>query len=156
MVYDLEVTDAKGRALAIHGVKTVRHDATLDLWPDTTTLATEVRHDHRLIAAGTLRISVPGLLRQLASFRATASTPTEQAEALGRFGTFFLGHLWEVYRRRAAAPIPLPRAGCARRRPGDRQMDRAGPPARGLAAGVRAGPAGGGDPGHGRQRGKLP
>jgi predicted acylesterase/phospholipase RssA len=102
MVYDLQVTDFKGRTLDIHGEKTVRHDVSLDLWPDTTTLATQVRTGDRVVAAGILRITVAGLLRQLASFRATASTPAEQAEALARFGTFFLGHLWEVYRRRAA------------------------------------------------------
>lgn len=117
MVYDLRVTDAAGRDLEIHGVKTIRHDTGFDMWPDTTRLVTEIRTvggagDGRVVAAGVLKLSMAAFLRQLATFRATAGSPAEQAAALGRFGGFFLGHLWEVYRKRyrsTGGPVPLPR-----------------------------------------------
>jgi predicted acylesterase/phospholipase RssA len=109
MTYDLRVNDAGGRALHVHGVKRVRHDARLDLWADTTTLATEVRDEATgcVLAAGVLRLSLSGFLRQLTTFRAAAPTPVRRLGALAEFGGFFADQLWQVYGRRPVRPAAL-------------------------------------------------
>jgi predicted acylesterase/phospholipase RssA len=109
MQYDLRAADAGGRALTVHGVKTVRRDARLDVWADTTTLATEVRDDATgsVVAAGTLRLSLPGFLRQLTTFRAAAPTAGQRLAALATFGGFFADQLWQVYGR-PVRPAALP------------------------------------------------
>jgi hypothetical protein len=61
----------------------------------------------RVVAAGILRISVSGFLRQLATFRATAATARGRAGALARFGGFFADQLSQVYVR-PVRPMPPP------------------------------------------------
>jgi predicted acylesterase/phospholipase RssA len=107
MTYDLRLTDARGRKLRLHGVKRLERGARPSLWADTTTLTTEVRDEATgaVLAAGIARISLPGFLRQLSTFRAAGSTAGGRAEALAQFGYFFADQLWQVYAqpvRRAA------------------------------------------------------
>ena len=109
MTYDLEVTDRLGRALRVHGVKRLVRGARPEIWADSTSLTTEVREGtaDRVVAAGILRISVSGFLRQLATFRATAATARGRAGALARFGGFFADQLSQVYLR-PVRPMPPP------------------------------------------------
>jgi predicted acylesterase/phospholipase RssA len=109
MTYDLAVTDRLGRALRVHGVKRLVRGARPEIWADSTSLTTEVRDEAagRVVAAGILRISVSGFLRQLATFRATAATARGRAGALARFGGFFADQLSQVYVR-PVRPMPPP------------------------------------------------
>ena len=109
MTYDLAVTDPLGRALRVHGVKRLVRGARPEIWADSTSLTTEVRDEGagRVVAAGILRISVSGFLRQLATFRATAATARGRAGALARFGGFFADQLSQVYVR-PVRPVPPP------------------------------------------------
>lgn len=108
MTYDLRLTDAHGRRLRLHGVKRLERGARSSLWADTTTLTTEIRDEATgaVVAAGRARISVPGFLRELTTFRAAAPTGRGRAAALGRFGYFFADQLGQVYGQpvRQAAP----------------------------------------------------
>ena len=110
MTYDLAVTDQLGRGLRVHGVKRLVRGARPEIWADSTSLTTEVRDDAtgRVVAAGILRISVSGFLRQLATFRATAATARGRAGALARFGGFFADQLSQVYVH-PVRPMPPPR-----------------------------------------------
>jgi hypothetical protein len=108
MTYDLRLTDPRGRRLHLHGVKRLERGARPSLWADTTTLTTEIRDEATgaVVAAGRARISVPGFLRELTTFRAAAPTGRGRAAALARFGYFFADQLWQVYGQpvRQAAP----------------------------------------------------
>lgn len=102
MSYDLTVTDRGGRTLRFLGEKLVHRDTRLDLWRDTTTLYTTVHDvaDHAEIAAGVLRLTPAGLLRQLATMRGKGGQPVG---ALTRFLRFFLGRLADTY---LTPPVP--------------------------------------------------
>jgi cholesterol oxidase len=97
MHYSLTCTDPLGRELRVEGHKTLRHDADLDLWPDTTTLTTTVTGpDGEQIAAGVVRLSLPGLLRLVATLRGRGRGMAGFWPVL-RFGAFFLGRLARLY-----------------------------------------------------------
>jgi len=108
MTYDLGLTDVRGRRLRLHGVKRLERGARPSLWADTTTLAIEIRDEATgaVVAAGLARISLPGFLRELTTFRAAGPTASGRAGALTRFGYFFGDQLWQVYVQpvRRAAP----------------------------------------------------
>jgi predicted acylesterase/phospholipase RssA len=113
MRYELIVADQNGRTLRVLGEKFVHRDTRLDLWPDTTTLYTTVHDvtDDTEIAAGVLRLSPAGLLRQLATMRGRGRRP---AAALVQFLGFFLGRLADTYLtppKRRALPVWLRRFG---------------------------------------------
>jgi predicted patatin/cPLA2 family phospholipase len=99
MTYDLCFTDARGRRLQLHGVKRLMRGARPSVWSDTTTLTADVRDEATgtVVAAGIARISLPGFLRELTTFRTTAPTAGGRAAALARFGDFFADQLWQVY-----------------------------------------------------------
>jgi predicted acylesterase/phospholipase RssA len=97
MRYSLACTDPTGRELLVEGRKTLRHDADLDLWPDTTTLTTTVTGpDGQQVAAGVVRLSLPGLLRLVATLRGRGRGGARISPVL-RFGAFFLGRLARLY-----------------------------------------------------------
>jgi predicted acylesterase/phospholipase RssA len=119
MTYDLRVTDARGRRLQLVGVKRLTRGARPSVWSDTTTLTAEVRDEATgsVVAAGIARISLPGFLRELTTFRTDAGGGRRaaggRAAALARFGDFFADQLWQVYGqpvRRAAAQAWLRKA----------------------------------------------
>jgi hypothetical protein len=56
---------------------------------------------------GTLRPGMLETLRDLASFRVHGPNAKERAEALGRFGAFYFGHLWDVYARQLLPFSPI-------------------------------------------------
>jgi len=100
-----------GEAFTLSGIKQVRDDHGCDLWSDTSTLHTSILCGHvpvqqvdaaEPVASGVLYIHVRDFLKQLSSFTADAPTFVDRSAALCRFGTFFLGSLWEVYGEKAA------------------------------------------------------
>jgi predicted acylesterase/phospholipase RssA len=98
MIYELTVSDSDGRDLRLRGEKFVHRDTGFDLWADTTTLHLTVQdEDGPEIAAGVLRLSPMGLLRQLASMRTEAPSRRAGLRALGRFLGFFAGQLGDTY-----------------------------------------------------------
>jgi predicted acylesterase/phospholipase RssA len=101
MVYELGLRH-QGRDLYLAGRKEVKDDFGPDLLADTTTLFTTL-HEGRstsgpVIGAGTLRLGIRELKDLAGTMHATnAAGPREAAEALARFGRFFLGELWKTY-----------------------------------------------------------
>jgi hypothetical protein len=106
MLYRLHFRNGSGTPLTLSGVKYVEDDPERDLWSDTTTLFVRVFKGHvsseeertaTVVAAGVIRVFFLDFLKQLTTFRATGPTAPDRAAALGRFGAFFLGRLWDVY-----------------------------------------------------------
>lgn len=121
MDYRLVLANAEGEEFTATGFKDVHDDFGPDSWSDTTTLFLNVfegrveageEPNATLRATGIMRIGLAAFLRQLASFSVEAPTAVARAEALGTFGRFFMGGLWEVY-----GP------GHSHRRPGPRQRE---------------------------------
>ena len=108
MTYELLACGADGRELRFCGEKLVHHDRGIDLWKDTTTLYLTARDDlNTEVAAGVVRLTAMGLLRQLASMRAGDRTGRGGVRALARFVRFFGGQLSDTYLM-PPAPRSLP------------------------------------------------
>lgn len=114
MLYRLFFHDGAGHPITLTGFKVVRNDPGADVWPDTSTLYTRVLKRHvepaedyaaEIVASGIIHIHPLDFLRQLTTFRAGGPTRAVRAAALGRFGSLFMGQLWEVYARRAARQV---------------------------------------------------
>ncbi|MGH4023120.1 MAG: hypothetical protein ACRDRV_00885, partial [Pseudonocardiaceae bacterium] len=106
MLYTLPFFGADGRPYLLDGYKDVRDHGGLDIWGDiwgaTTTLYTYLRRGHtprgEVLSTGILQLPVLTFVRQVATAKVTGtSNPLRQAEALARFGQFFLGSLWSVF-----------------------------------------------------------
>lgn len=106
MRYRLFFEDTQGQPLTLSGVKNIRNDPGPDLWADTTTLYTNVLAGHvsaaeeasaRIVASGIVHIGVMDFLRQLTTFRADAPTLSQRLAAIERFGSFFMGALWQTH-----------------------------------------------------------
>ncbi|HEX2300104.1 MAG TPA: GMC family oxidoreductase, partial [Pseudonocardiaceae bacterium] len=105
MLYTLPFFGADGRPYLLDGYKDVRDHGGVggfDIWGATTTLYTYLRRGHaprgEVLFTGILRLPPITFVRQLASAKVTGtSNPLRQAEALARFGQFFLGSLWSVF-----------------------------------------------------------
>jgi cholesterol oxidase len=119
MLYHLPFTGQEGDLFTLMGFKVIEDDFGPDLWPDTTTLYTQIvgghlppsveghvppgDRSHRVKAAGILHISPRAFLHQLRSI--SADGPRE-GEALVTFIRFFLAGLADEY-----SPILLGRIG---------------------------------------------
>lgn len=104
MIYELAFR-AGEREYYLAGQKRVRDDPGFDLWADTTTLFTTLHEGQDAtgptVGAGILRLNVAELIKMSATMRTVhAESPVAGAQALARFGTFFLGNLWATYGRR--------------------------------------------------------
>jgi hypothetical protein len=107
MVYELGF-DHGGKSFYLAGRKEVREDPITDLWKATTTLYTQLHEgtdkSGPVAGAGILTLGVGDLLKLVSTVQVTGTTsPAEKAEALSRFGSFFLGELWDTYVKRALA-----------------------------------------------------
>jgi predicted acylesterase/phospholipase RssA len=116
MLYRLFFRDGGGKPLTLSGFKVVEDDPGSDLWTDTTTLFTRILRgyvgaedeaDAEVVASGIIKIYFLDFLEQLTTFRTEGPTPAERATALSRFGTLFLGDLWNVYARRVLSSSPF-------------------------------------------------
>ena len=106
MLYRLYFKDQNGNPLTLVGFKDVKDDPGFDLWSDTSTLYTRLLSGHITVekedraeiqAAGIIRIHLPDFVKQLTTFRTEGPTLAARTSALTRFGSFFLGKLWDVY-----------------------------------------------------------
>ena len=110
MLYRVFFRDATGHPLTLTGEKLVPSPAGPDPWRDTTTLFTrilrghvEAREEGAEVASGVLRISLPGFLRQVLTFRAGRigrRGPLIGGRLVFRYFGFFLGTLARIYLRR--------------------------------------------------------
>jgi hypothetical protein len=101
MVYELGF-DHGGKSFYLAGRKEVRQDPITDLWKATTTLYSQLHEgtdkSSPVVGAGILSLGVADLLDLVKTVQVTgAASPAEKAEALARFGSFFLGELWDTY-----------------------------------------------------------
>jgi hypothetical protein len=102
MVYELGFQHG-GRPYYLAGRKEVRNDRRgTDLWNDTTTLLTRLHEGSDatgpVVGAGVLRLGVADLARLTSTLHVVnAKGPGDHARALGAFGRFFMGSLWETY-----------------------------------------------------------
>ncbi|MGH3910477.1 MAG: GMC family oxidoreductase, partial [Pseudonocardiaceae bacterium] len=102
MLYTLPFVGADGQPYLLEGYKDVRDHGSFDVWGATTTLYTYLRHGHapggEVLSTGILHLPLPAFIRQLATAQVTGThNPLRQAEALARFGQFFLGSLVAVF-----------------------------------------------------------
>lgn len=104
MRYRLQFADAKGQPCTLVGEKDVWHGEPSLIWQDTSTLYFRLLDGHvsadeddgaRILASGTLHLRLADFARQLTTIRAKGPHRTV---ALERFGEFFAGQLWDVYR----------------------------------------------------------
>lgn len=107
MEYHLRFWGPGDELFALDGFKDIHDDAGLDAWADTTTLFTTVSRvrDAAIVAQGILHVKPADFARQLTTFRARGASGTrESLAAIGRFGSFFFGALWETYVRGVSEP----------------------------------------------------
>lgn len=116
MHYRLYFRDKADHLLTLTGFKVVKDDPGFDAWSDTSTLYIRILQGHvppehedkaQIVASGIIRIHLLDFLEQLTTFRTEGATAVERASALGRFGKFFLGRLWDVYARRVLSSGPF-------------------------------------------------
>ncbi|HYH97793.1 hypothetical protein [Hyalangium sp.] len=102
----------QGREYYLSGTKTIRDDKGPDLWHDTTRLYCRLHEgpDERgpVVGAGVLKLGLGDLLKLVSSMRSSRSG-TDGAQAVMRFGRFFLGTLWDVYAPMAREPEAVER-----------------------------------------------
>jgi len=101
MVYELAFTH-KGQEYYLAGHKEVKDDPGFDMWKDTTTLYTTLHKGadkHApIVGAGILSLGMADFMKLMTTVRAIGSHGAkESAEAIGKFGFFFCGKLWEQY-----------------------------------------------------------
>ena len=101
IIYELTF-DHDGKAYRFSGNKEVRDDPGFDLLSDITTLYATLHEgldkSGPIIGAGVLKLNFGQLAGIVKTITATnASGVKEKARVLRRFGTFFLGELWEKY-----------------------------------------------------------
>ncbi|MDX1433187.1 MAG: hypothetical protein R3286_12135 [Gammaproteobacteria bacterium] len=101
MVYELGFEHG-GRAYYLAGKKMVRDAAVTELWKATTTLYTRLHEgadeSGPVIGAGVLTLSVKQLMALVSTMKVLGAQSTKQeAAVLMKFGTFFMGDLWDTY-----------------------------------------------------------
>lgn len=101
MIYELGF-ELQGEPCYLSGKKVVRDDPGFDMWGDTTTLYTTLHsgtdNSGEVLGAGILNLGMSELVSLLASMEVIGEVPSrEKVRALGRFGRFFLGELWDSY-----------------------------------------------------------
>ncbi len=101
MVYELGF-EHDGQPYYLAGRKEVKDDPGFDLWSDTTTLFTRLHAGEDasapVVGAGVLTLGVTDLLKLISTMTVLGARGVgDNAAALGKFGRFFLGELWESY-----------------------------------------------------------
>jgi hypothetical protein len=111
MLYRVFFRDRAGHQLTLTGEKHVPWSSSRHVWRDTTTLFTHLLRGRiepdgdaaaERAAAGILRITLPGFLRQQTTFRASRRGAGMAAGValVVRFSSFFVGTLGRIYLRR--------------------------------------------------------
>lgn len=101
MVYELSFEHG-GKPHYLAGKKHVRQDPGFDLWTDTTTLFTRLHAGRSekapVVGAGILRLDMGDFLKLMSTIKVTGTrSAKDSAAAVARFGSFFMGELWETY-----------------------------------------------------------
>lgn len=104
MLYLLPFTGLDGQTYLLDGYKHIRDDDGFDMWSDTSTLYTVIRRGSDrhapAVASGIIRLGMPDFLQQLTTFAVLGTTsPLAKTQALKRFGSMFMGNLWDVFAR---------------------------------------------------------
>ncbi len=116
MYYRLFFADGEGRPRTLIGFKDVRSGPDTDVWNATTTLYTRILDGHvahendpmaTILAAGIIRIHMLDFLEELTTFRVEGPSLAACLGGLTRFGTLFLGKLWDVYAHRVLPSSPF-------------------------------------------------
>jgi predicted acylesterase/phospholipase RssA len=108
MVYELGFNASDSTPYYMAGKKIVEQGPITEMWKATTTLYTELYKGSGktgpVVGAGVLSLGMADLLAMVPTMHATnANSPGEAAEAISKFGKFFLGELWETYVQKAGA-----------------------------------------------------
>jgi hypothetical protein len=101
MVYELGF-EHEGEAYYLAGKKEVRDDPGFDLLSDTTTLFTQLHKgtdkSGDVVGAGILTLGITDLIKLASTMTVTNSTSvSDKIATIGKFGSFFLGELWDTY-----------------------------------------------------------
>lgn len=101
MVYEGAFSHA-GKSYYLAGQKDVKDSSILKLWPQTTTLYTQLfegpNKSGDIVGAGVLHLGVKQLIALVSTLHATGTDKKlQEAEAVAKFGKFFLGELWDSY-----------------------------------------------------------
>lgn len=116
MYYRLFFTDGQNNPLTLLGFKDIRSDDGSDPWTDSTTLFTRILRGYvephadggsSVLAAGIIQIHMLDFLHELTTFKLDGSNAPERAAAFARFGTLFLGKLWDVYAHQILPESPF-------------------------------------------------
>lgn len=107
MVYELAFAH-EGADYYLAGKKEVRDDPGFDLWKDTTTLFTRLHAggdtSGEVVGAGVLTLGISDLMKLLSTVRTTgADSVVAKTKTVAKFGSFFLGELWDSYARFASS-----------------------------------------------------
>ncbi|MEA2191965.1 MAG: cholesterol oxidase [Solirubrobacteraceae bacterium] len=109
MKYRLWLEDGEGHPITLNGFKEAKDDPGFDIWSDTTTLFTHILAGHvppgpanevgdegeDVVATGILHVLPADFAVQMTTFRVD---PAHRVDALGRFGSLFLGSLWDTWK----------------------------------------------------------
>lgn len=103
MVYEIGIEQG-GRHYYLAGRKEIRSASGLGLWKESTALDVQLHEgadkSGRVVGAGILYIGAGEVVKLISSMHVThAESAKARLEALSEFGRFFLGELWEKYRR---------------------------------------------------------
>ena len=101
MVYEMDF-EHEGQSYYVAGHKDVKEASMLALWHATTTLYTQLHRGSDktgpVVGAGVLSLSLHDLIQMVPTMHAVnAASPQQAAEAVTKFGRFFLGELWDTY-----------------------------------------------------------
>lgn len=106
MVYELGFNASTGESYYMAGKKIVKQGPITEMWKATTTLYTQLFKGKdktgTVVGAGVLSLGMTDLMAMVPTMHATnATSPEQAAEAMAKFGKFFLGELWETYVEKA-------------------------------------------------------
>ena len=104
MLYHLPFQGKEGHRYVLSGFKEVWDHGHFDVWGSTTTLyatlTVDQPTDQERLASGVLTLNLPMFARQLATLRMTGGgRPFGRAALLGRFGSLFVGTLFNAFVR---------------------------------------------------------
>ena len=102
MNYSAQLISPTGQEYYFDGFKEIKNDIVVDAWKDTTTLFITLYKgtstDGIILGKGKLVIKVTDLLKQLRTVKALHPTSKEEGRrAIGTFGKFFAGNVFETY-----------------------------------------------------------
>lgn len=109
MFYRLFFTGADARPYTLVGFKDIEGPSIREVWPETTTLYTQILHGHvadgqsgPVVGSGILEIKPQDFFfKQLFSFRLHGPSKAAELQAMQRFGAMFFGKVWDVYGHQA-------------------------------------------------------